>query len=70
MYFIVFLKKDFFSYTHLTGGQPKLKLYQNYLIFHHSEALNERISEWAYFLNLAKQFRSYLNFSTPENGVF
>ena len=37
---------------------------------HHLKALNERISEWAHFLNLAKRFWRYLNFSTPKNGGF
>ena len=37
---------------------------------HHLIALNERIWEWAYFLNLAKQFRRYLNFSAPKNKIF
>ena len=31
------------------------------------KALNERISEWAHFLNLAKRFQRYLNFDAPEN---
>ena len=33
-------------------------------------SLNERISEWAHFLNLAKRFRRYSNFSAPENEFF
>ena len=40
------------------------------LLLHHLKALNERISEWAHFLNLAKWFRRYLNFRAPKNGVF
>ena len=31
------------------------------------KALNERISEWAHFLNLGKRFRRYLNLSAPKN---
>ena len=31
---------------------------------------NKRISEWAHFLNLAKRFQRYLNFSAPKNEVF
>ena len=34
------------------------------------KALNERISEWAYFLNLAKRLRRYLNFSALKMGFF
>ena len=51
--------------------RPKLKLYRNYLIFTSFDlkALNERISEWAHFLDLAKWFRRYLNFSAPKNRV-
>ena len=37
---------------------------------HHLKALNERIWEWAHFVNLDKRFRRYLNFSAPKNGVF
>ena len=37
---------------------------------HHLKALNERISEWAHFLNFAKRFRWYLNISAPKNGFF
>ena len=36
----------------------------------HLKALNERISEWAYILNLTKRFRKYLNFSTLKKGLF
>ena len=32
--------------------------------------LIERISEWTHFLNLAKGFWRYSNFSAPKNGVF
>ena len=36
----------------------------------HLEAFNnDRIPEWAHFLNLAKQFQLYLNFSAPKNEV-
>ena len=31
---------------------------------------NERISEWAQFLNLAKRFWSYLNFCTQKKSCF
>ena len=31
--------------------------FQNIWFLHHSKVFNERISEWAYFLNLAKRFR-------------
>ena len=34
------------------------------------KALNERISEWAHFSNLAKRLQRYLNFSAPKNRVF
>ena len=37
---------------------------------HHLKALNKRISEWADFLNLAKRFQRYLDFSASKNGVF
>ena len=37
---------------------------------HHFKALNERISEWAHFLNLAKGSRRCLKFSAPKNEVF
>ena len=32
------------------------------------KAINERISEQAYFLNLDKQFQIYLHFSVPKRG--
>ena len=32
------------------------------------KAINERISEWAYFLNLVNQFQIYLHFSVPKRG--
>ena len=34
------------------------------------KALNERISEWAHFSNLAKRLQRYLSFSAPKNRVF
>ena len=34
------------------------------------KALNERISEWAYFLNLDKRFQRYSHFRAPKKGVF
>ena len=37
---------------------------------HHLKALNERISEWAHFLNVAKWFWRFLNFSAPKNWGF
>ena len=37
---------------------------------HHLKALNERIWKWAHFLNLAKQFWRYLNFSAPKSRTF
>ena len=37
-------------------------------LLHHLKALNERISEWVYFLNLTKRLWRYLNFSAPKKG--
>ena len=41
-----------------------------YSIIAHFKALNEKISEWAYFLNLDKQFQRYSHFSPPKKGGF
>ena len=45
-----------------------LKLFKKNSVIAQFKAINERISEWAYFLNLDKQFRIYLHFSVPERG--
>ena len=37
---------------------------------YHLKALNGKISEWAYFLKLAKMFWRYLNFSAPKKIFF
>ena len=34
------------------------------------KALNKRILEWAHFLNLAKRFLRYSNFSAPKKRGF
>ena len=41
---------------------------KNVWFLHNLKALNETISQWAHFLDLAKQFGRYLNFSAPKNG--
>ena len=47
-----------------------LKFFKKYSIITQCKALNERISEWAYFLNLDGQFQRYLYFSAPKKGGF
>ena len=54
----------------IVGRSAKFETSIFFLFLHHLKALNERISEWAYFLNLTKRFRRYLNFSAPKKGVF
>ena len=41
-----------------------------FLIIAQFEALNKRISKWAYFLKLGKQFQRYLHFSAQKRGFF
>ena len=40
--------------------------FKNIWFLHHLKALNKRISEWAYFLNLTRWFQRYLNFSASK----
>ena len=47
-----------------------MKFFKNNSIVAQFKALNERISEWAYFLNLDKRFQRYLQFSVPKKGIF
>ena len=46
------------------------KFFKKYSIIAYFKALNERISEWAYFSNLDKRFQIYSHFSAPKNGGF
>ena len=58
-------------YVIFTLNFPGIKLVKSELRLHHLKTLSERISGWAYFLNLAKQFCGRcLNFSAPKNGFF
>ena len=66
--FMKFLESVYSLYCR--RGRPKLKLYQNYLILHHLKAIVKRISEWAHFLNLTREFWRYLNVSAPKSGIF
>ena len=47
-----------------------MKFFKKKSIIAQFKGLNERLSEWAYFLNLDKQFQRYLHFSVPTKGVF
>ena len=58
--------------SHMLGRSARIETLSRLLDFYNiiAEPLNERISEWAHFLNLDKRFQRYLNFSAPKNGVF
>ena len=60
-------KKEF---KNKIGRSVKFETFIFFWFVHHFKALNERISEWGYFLNLTKWFWRYLNFSAPNKGVF
>ena len=45
-----------------------LKFFKKNSVKAQFKAINERISEWAYFLNLVNQFQLYLHFSVPKRG--
>ena len=45
-----------------------LKFFKKNSVKAQFKAINERISEWAYFLNLVNQFQIYLHFSVPKRG--
>ena len=47
-----------------------MKFFRKYLIIAQCKALDERISEWTYFLNFDKQFQRYPHFSAPKKGGF
>ena len=47
-----------------------MKVFNKNSIVAQFKALNERISEWAYILNLDKWFQRYLQFSLPKKEVF
>ena len=48
----------------------KLKFFKKNSIVAQFKAINDRISEWAYFLNLDKLFPRYLQFSVPKKRFF
>ena len=70
---LCFEKREIFLWlvklTLKTLVRPKLKLYQNYLIYalFDWKPLNDEDFRRAHFLNLTKQFQRYLNFSAPKN---
>ena len=45
-----------------------LKFFRKCSIMAQCKALDERISEWAYFLNFNKRFQRYSHFSAPKKG--
>ena len=47
-----------------------MKFFKKKSIIAQFKGLNEGLLEWAYFLNLDKQFQRYLHFSVPTKGVF
>ena len=47
-----------------------LKFFKKYSTITHFKALNERISELSYFLNLDKRFQRYSDFRAPKKGFF
>ena len=59
---------EFFPFYRLDN--KNLKFFKKYSIIAQCKALNGRISEWAYFLNLGKQFKKYSHFSASKKGVF
>ena len=58
------------SSTTLLVDNKNLKFFKKQSIIAQCKALNERISEWAYFLNLDKRFQTNSHFCTPKKGVF
>ena len=51
----------FYFYSFRAMLRSKLKLYQNYLNFTSFKSpFNDRILEWAHFLNLASNLATYL----------
>ena len=61
------------TYVDISLGREISQIWNFFKIIwflHHLKVLNERISEWAYFLNLTKRFRRCFNFSAPKKGVF
>ena len=54
--------KLFSSYD--IGKSAKIETFSKFI--DHLKAINERFSEWAYFLNSAKWFQRYLKFSAPR----
>ena len=51
------------------AGKQKYEVFLKVFGYSSVQALNERISEWAYFLNLDQQFQRYLHFSAPKKEV-
>ena len=47
----------------LIGRRQNWNVFKIIWFLHHLKALNERISEWAYFLNWTRRFQRYLNLS-------
>ena len=47
----------------MAGRLAKIETLSKLFDLHH-------FSEWAHFLDLAQQFRRYLDFIAPKNGVF
>ena len=45
-----------------------LKFFKKNSIIAQFKALNEKISEWAYFLNLDELLQRHLHFKVPTNG--
>ena len=45
-----------------------LKFFKKNSIIAQFKAFNEKISEWAYFLNLDEPFQRYLHFKVPTKG--
>ena len=53
----------------MVPNNRNLKFFKKSSIIAQFKALiNERISEWAHFLNLGKWFHIYLHFSVPKKG--
>ena len=62
------LSGKYFSKPRIREVSQIWKFFKIVWFLHHLKALNDRISEWAYFLNLTEQFQRYSNFSALKRG--
>ena len=74
VFLIIFVLKYILLNTKLASitrlDNKDMKFFKKYSIIAQCKALKERISEWAYFLNLDKWFQRYSLCSAPKKGGF